>query len=252
MKPPFGRWRGVQLQLRTGRPASPAATKTERSPAQPATATPKPSENFAKLLAIDQQRRRWALLGKHADLIAGMNLPPEKLSKFKDLLIARDQAENDARDLAKKAGLDNDETDEAVTQATAEFYPGLRALLSDAEGQRYAELDMANRMGDLMNRIGFTGIFVDAGIPLTADQSTALTRLAGKLQYDQTTNASEVPADQQEHANEDRLAQYQAGMLSQASQVLSPDQLAVLQKYFALDNQVGALLKAEMDARHSH
>jgi len=213
-------------QMKTERrPVMDATIGTVVPKIRPADLTPELSAIHSKFQAINLKFDRWILLGKYAALITAMNLPQDKAAKFRDLLVARDQA---------------------AETATSEINQEIRKLLGDADYQKLGELRGASLLESAMNQNGgFSGYFVDAGVPLTADESSSLalvqwraTLALSKLQPSDPNDAWPSPA-------------YQKTVMDQASQFLSAEQLAALQNYFDFDGQRGALQKAWASALKS-
>jgi len=184
---------------------------------------------------------RWNILARHADLIAAMKLDPDKLARFKDLLVAKDEAESDARAAAAVNGLEGSPADLAVRQAVEAVRSEISTLLGDADYQRFDDLTGVEVMNQSMKELGLAGAFVDAGEGLTPDQANSLSQLFMQQQLATndrlTQGASQADLDAQLPANR-KL------MLDQAAQFLSSNQLAALQAYFDNDAALGGALKA--------
>jgi hypothetical protein len=107
------------------------------------------------------QNQRWIKLSKNAAIIAGLNLPPDKLAGFKDLLVERDHAETDAREAASKVGInpDTSEATEAAAEALGKVDEQIKALLGETDFQKYAELvgtKLVRATGGLLEHHGHT------------------------------------------------------------------------------------------------
>jgi hypothetical protein len=190
------------------------------------------------------QSERWRKLGKDADVIADLNLPPDTVARFKDLLVECAHAEADAREAATKAGIDlaTSEETEAVVEAVGKVTEQIKALLGEAEFQKYAELVGAkvvwetNGAKDLIG-----GYFVDAGMPLSPEQTGALARAFYQEIRARAQSGSGQMGDPDPATG---LNPSQTMILEQASQALSPLQLDTLRNFFHNDNQNGELMKA--------
>ena len=242
----------LQKKLAAIRPAIAPEYRTDTTSA----ATPKPlpegkqtlsdtgRQIRARLLRNRMQHERWMKLSKNADVIAGMDLPPDKLARFKDLLVERNYAESDARDAASKAGIDSEtsEATEAATEALGKVDEQIKALLGETDFQKYAELvgtKLVWATGGMQDVIG--GYFIDAGVSLSPERTGALARaffqeISARAQGGNGQMGDPDPAT--------GFNSSQTMILEQTSQALSPAQMEALRNYFHNDNQNGELMKA--------
>ena len=242
----------LQKKSAATRPAIVPENRTDTTSA----ATPKPSPEGkqtlsdtgrqirARLLQNRMQHERWMKLSKDADVIAGLNLPPDTVARFKDLLVERAHAEADAKEAASKAGIApaTSEETEAIFEAVGKVTEQIKALLGEAEFQKYAELVGAKVVWETSiakDLIG--GYFVDSGVPLSPEQTAALARAFYQETRARAQSGSVQWGDPDPATG---LNPSQTMLLEQASQALSPLQLETLRNFFHNDNQNGELMKA--------
>lgn len=189
------------------------------------------------------QYQRWTRLGKKADLIAGLNLPPEKLAKFKELLVERDYAESDAKDAATNAGIvpDSSEATEAASNVMEQVDERIKALLGDTDFQKYGELTGIDLFRGNLSGGPIVGCFVDAGVPLTAEQTSALARA---LLHETSVRARDGSGQIGEPDPVTGFTPSQKMILEEVTPALSSAQMETLRSFFLNDNQLGSLMKA--------
>lgn len=118
-----------------------------------------------------QQRRNFENV--FGDAFTALNLPPDKLVRLKELLLARREATGDAADAARTAGLTPVELREAVKQASSVWTNEIKGLVGE---NGYALLDRSEKAFP-MKPIVESAFVVDlkaAGIPPSAEQFTNL------------------------------------------------------------------------------
>jgi hypothetical protein len=129
-----------------------------------------------KLMAIQQK----GLLDAHyAALFKSLNLSPQQLDQFKDLLVQKQQALMDAITAAREQGI-NPRTDptafnEAISDAQASVDSQIQAALGDAgfaQYQQYVQtLPDRNTVNQLQQALSYTGT------PLSDDQASQMIQL---------------------------------------------------------------------------
>ena len=235
------------------RPGATSAAAPKPSPEEKQTMSDMGREIRTRIIQNQVQRDRWKKLGKEADIIAGLSLPSDKLARFKDLLVERDRAEADAREAASKVDTDTDtpEAIEAADEAVGKFDEQIEALLGEAGFQKYAELVGAKLVWETngaQDLIG--GYFVDAGVPLSPEQTSALARA---FYQEIKTRAESGNGQMGDPDPATGLNPSQTMILEQAAQALSPAQLETLLNFFRNDNQNGELMKAfQTEAEHTN
>src|SRR5207247_191823 len=83
-----------------------------------------------------QQMRKFEQ--NYGDAIATLNLPPDKLARLKELMMAREESISDARDAGRAAGLSNAELTKAILQARDLWADQIKGLIGP---DGYAQLD---------------------------------------------------------------------------------------------------------------
>lgn len=141
-----------------------------------AMATLMQTPEFARALVVQQKS---ALDARYADLFRQLNLPPETIDRFKDLLLERQSANADVMAAAREQGLGGQEDRAAlrllVEQTQAETDAAIRATLGEAG---YAEYQFYNQsqpqravVSQLENKLSY------GGAPLAQSQSDQLVRI---------------------------------------------------------------------------
>jgi len=200
------------------------------------------SESDRQLRGRMLQYQRWRRLSKNADVIAALQLPPERLARFKDLLVERAYAETDARDAASQVGLDpnSSASTDVAGDAMGKVDERIKALLGETDFQKYSEMIGTDLVwGGVRDLI--VGYFVDAGAALTAEQTSSLGRIFYQNQLDQMRGWNGQPEEPDAGTG---LKRSQTLILNQAAQALSIEQLATLRNFFLNDNQLGGWMKA--------
>jgi hypothetical protein len=173
--------------------------------------------NFRK--HMDQQRR-WNALAKKADLLAALNLPPDKRRVLKDMLVEREFAERDARDAAQATGVEPDET---AAAEVAKIDARIQALLGDADYANYNEQMSIAMFREQLESSPIPGSLVDAGVPLAPAQKAWLAGVMYRAVRAQLTDRPVQSPDP--NAARRALA---ATLLAEASGNLTPLQIAAL------------------------
>lgn len=155
----------------------------------------------------------------------------------------RDYAESDAKDAAGHVGIDpaSGDATEAAADAMSKVDERIKALLGEADYQKYSELVGADVVWGEPVRGTLVGYFVDAGAPLTPEQTSALARAF----------CLEIKARAQGGSGQvggpDPVTGFNSSqkfILDQVSSALPPSQLETLRNFFLNDNQLGALMNA--------
>jgi hypothetical protein len=162
--------------------------------------------------------------------LAKLNLPREQRIKLEDLLLAREQASADAAAAAANFGIsDSREAAAASFAAQNEVSKEIQDLIG-ASG--VAVLDQASSLY-AQKTILETGVGVDLqadGIPLTSEQENDLALLIYNTSRSDTNpnyqSLAAQPIDPQTG-----LSAIDLSILDQASQFLSPSQIAILREY---------------------
>jgi hypothetical protein len=191
-----------------------------------------------ELLRLKSARRH--MLQVYGAGLAGLGLPPAQLARLKDLLAEKTLREADAQSAASEAGLQlgtpgfreamNQAIGDLDDQITGIVGPGGQSALAESAG-------VAQTLSAV--ETGFQPDFVDAGVPLTAEQAQNFAQLLndkGSRAYQRANNLSSVvdPTTWLSPANE--------AMLAEAAQILTPAQLEVFKNHMSEEGQRQTLL----------
>jgi len=224
--------------------AAKAAMRPARGPVQISNII-KDHPEFAKLYNKFTRRELGTIYGAGLN---SLNLSPQQLSRLKDLLTERQMSFVDA---AQAAGLEgirvgSTEWQQAVNQASLTddqeikdiLGPDAEATLADmksnagrAQAQPYMEFQVN----------GMSSEFVDAGVPLTTDQSAGLAQAFLNAYYWQGRDLSDRPVDYNDVDPSTGLSPHDVRNLNNAAQVLTPDQLNVMRNYAIQTEQIIAI-----------
>jgi len=131
---------------------------------------------FQKLMAIQQK----GMLDSHyAALFKSLNLSPQQLEQFKNLLVEKQQAMMDAVNAAREQGInprtDPDAFNQAIAQAQAAVDAQIQSSLGDAgfaQYQQYVQtMPERNTVNQLQQALSYTSS------PLTDDQASQMVNL---------------------------------------------------------------------------
>ena len=129
-----------------------------------------------KLLA---QQQRGALDSRYAALFKNLNLTPEQLAKFKDLLVEKQTAIADVMAAARAQGIDprtnRDEFRQLISDTQAEIDANIKSTLGDAGFAQYQNyqrtLPQRNTVSQLEQSLSYTST------PLTSAQSDQMIQI---------------------------------------------------------------------------
>jgi len=148
-----------------------------------------------------QQRAR--LDGRYADLFRQLNLPPDRLARFQDLLIERQNAWQDVMTTARQNGLNprenRDELREMTRALQAEVDATIKAELGDQTYAAYQTYDSTQAQRNVVNQLNQKLTY--SGSSLSTAQSRQLVTIIannGGSLNDQTINLAQglLTADQ--------------------------------------------------------
>lgn len=202
------------------------AMEMPRTPttALPAAVTGNRSTSYGELMAVDPQFRalllrafRANLAGRFGSFYRALNLAPDQIAKFENLLVDNYAEIMDAMASAKSQELENDGP--AITAVMQQQADQLRsaqvALLGESGYEQLEELNRAAPMATIVNRVAFS--VASSSSPLTGSQIDALTRILARASSGFQSGGPADPA----------TINWEAAM-DQAQSVLSDPQLAAL------------------------
>jgi len=227
-----------------GAGATRAPSRPARGPAQMSDIF-KDHPEFVKLYNEFTRRQLGTIYGGGLN---SLNLSPQQLNRLKDLLTERQMSVVDAAQAAASEGLraGSAEWQQAINQASLTddqeikdiLGPNADATLDDLKsnaGRAQAQPVMEYQVNNLAPQ------FADAGIPLTTDQSAGLTQALLNAYYWQGRDLSDRPVDYNEVDPSTGLTPHETRNLNNAAQVLTADQLNLLQNYYIQMEQVQAM-----------
>jgi hypothetical protein len=202
-----------------------------------------------KLMAIQQKA---ALDGRFAALFKGLNLSPEQLEKFKNLLVEKQTAVTDALAAAREQGInprtDPEDFQKLVTDAQAESDASIKATLGDAGYAQYQQYQQTLPQRSVVNQLAQSLSYTST--PLTTDQTEQMVSIL----------AANTPASASGSGNATRAtvaAAFGVGFggaqgntpitnnaIAQAQGVLAPAQVTALQQLQAAQQAQAELTQA--------
>jgi hypothetical protein len=197
---------------------------------------------FGKLYA--KLTRGPGLAQTYGDGLNSLKLTHDQLSRLKDLLTDRQMSVIDAMQAASLAGEvpASPEWQQAINEANLTNDQEIKAILGpDAEatlanlkataGEPQGRLLMQSQV------IAIASDMEDAGVPLTADQSTALTQALLNAWYWQGKDLADRPVNYNETDPSTGLSIHDTRNITNATPVLTPDQMNVFRNYEAYMQQ---------------
>ena len=192
---------------------------------------------FAEFRHRDMLRYAWF---RYHEAVARLNLPRDKQAQLLELLRAREEAANDARDAANAAGItDYQEIDRAATVARNEVAREIAGLVGESGLESLDNFQAMSMQVMGIDRSVGADLGME-GIPLTRDQETELAQVYVDVAKQFSTSSFDGfhgPSDMAK-----QQADSQSLILSRAEAILAPDQLAALKAYFEYANQRAKLL----------
>jgi hypothetical protein len=144
-----------------------------------------------------QQQQRLALDGRYAALLKNLNLAPEKLDKFKTLLLEKQSAAQDVFAAAEAQGLDprenREEIRKLVATTNAEIDGNLKSLLGEDAFAQYEKFQQTQPQRNLVNQLQQSLSYT--ATPLTAPQAERLVDIFATTTTSQGPGAGGPPAD---------------------------------------------------------
>jgi len=222
-------------QQQHSRSDAPAPADTDAASAQKADAATKKtaSSSHDKWQVMSQSpqgrqimamRQRAKLDEDYAPLFKTLNLAPDQLEKFKDLLVDRQNAERDVRAVAQEQGLnrhnsaDRSEIDQLIDQAQADVDNNIIAAIGQDKFAQYQYYDQTGDQRDVVDQIEQSLSYTST--PLTPEQNAQLVALlARNASQDNTHDHSPSITNQ---------------VINDAQSFLSPEQIDALRQRQAL------------------
>jgi len=200
---------------------------------------------FQALLIKEQQRNTRK---EYDGVLNSAGLPAAKLAQVKKLLLDQAATEQDAIQAAAKVGIDPNSPamTEALSLSVAEIGDEINGILGEAS---YDQLTKAMRIGDttqqLAKNVGLD--MADAGAPLSPEQTSALAQIeadyaTGPQMTNGDSRSAQIAAMMKEPPDpQTGLRPMDQAQLDRATQVLSPQQLQILQQNMVDQNRISVL-----------
>jgi NACalpha-BTF3-like transcription factor len=186
----------------------------------------------------DKESRHLAVL-RYAKGIAALNLPADQATKLKQLLVEKDISENDARRAADRAGVSPEERNKAMDAAGKELNQSIVALIG-TEGND--TLQALKEDGNPETSRNLTADMLDAGIPPSDDQATALAQMLYDAGQPSKTPAASDPGYHKVDPST-WLSPLDQQFLTQAATVLTPAQVEILKAFRSDENHRQAIIR---------
>ena len=236
----------LQSQLDTAKAAVVAATKAAARPATAPEGAPRaataasPSGSAPKIVhltdimkdhpeyvALYAKQARRNIDRMYGDGLNTLNLAPAQLLQLKNLLAERQMNNIDAQGAAEAAGLE---------RGTPAWQDAMKAAAQDTEQQIGAilgpnatsTLDILQARGSFQAQVetNYKSDFVDAGVPLSSDQSNAVIQALSDANYT-GRDLSTRPAGYNDPDPATGLTPHESRILEAVSHVLNPAQLQI-------------------------
>lgn len=186
---------------------------------------------FTKLMAVQQKA---ALDGRYAPLFKtltqGLNLTPQQLDQFKNLLVQKQQAMMDALQAARDQGIsqrsDPQAFAEAISSAQSSMDQQIQADLGPAAFSQYQQYEQTLPQRNTVNQVQQSLSYSQT--PLTDDQAGQLIQI---LAQDQPpTGSNSGGGNIRGLFNNNATGPVTAQALADAANILAPDQVQALQQ----------------------
>jgi len=164
---------------------------------------------------------------QYGDVIAAMKLPPDEVTKLRNLLVERETAQSDARETALQAGLSPGEVGVAVSQAKSDINDEIESLVGDDAYKLLLQQPPGMFKIMISNSAGLD--LEMAGIPLTPAQTSSLAQAysdvykSGITEFFSGNNDTPDP--------ETGLTPKAQALLDRVTPSLTPEQLPVMKDY---------------------
>lgn len=187
---------------------------------------------FQKLVATQQ---KGALDSRYAALFRSLNLSPQQLEQFKNLLVEKRTAVADVMAAARSQGLNGrenrDELRALVENAQSELDTNIRSVLGEAGYQQYQSFEKTQPQRNVVNQLEQRLSY--SGTPLTVEQSEALVQVLADNPAEQgnvgRAAAVRTPAGRVAFGGSGGAAISETAV-AQAATVLSQSQVQALQQ----------------------
>ncbi len=198
--------------------------------------------NDPEVMQLMATQQRGQLDGRYASLFKQLNLTPDQIDAFKNLLLEKQNAQREVMMAARESGLNprenRDELRKLVEQNNAETDAEILALLGQEKFSQYKTYESTGSQRALVEQIGRSLSY--SATPLTDSQSQALVQI---LAQNQPAASPDAPAADRFM----RSVTITDAAIAQARRILAPEQVKALQEQQA-SQQAAAKLQELMRA----
>ncbi len=193
-------------------------------------------------IALYAKQTRQNINRMYGNGLSTLNLPPDQMSRLKDLLAERQMNNIDAIAAANAAGLEPSSPawQEAMKQAAQDTQQQMNAIFgSDAE----ATLARLQARANFQTQVdtNYVHEFADAGAPMSPQQSNALVQALADANY-AGKDLSTRPAGYNDVDPNTGLTPHNIRVLDTAAQMLTPAQIEVLKSDLADANKMSSIM----------
>ncbi len=186
--------------------------------------------NNPEVVQLMTEQQKASLDGRYAALFKQLNLSPAQLDALKLLLIEKQNAQRDVMSAAAESGLNprenREELEKLVAEARAETDAAIIAAVGQDKFNQYQNYEATSSQRFMVEQIGRTMSY--AANPLTEQQSQALVQILSQgVEPSANDSRRGGPIGPWGGA---RAVEITDAMIAQASTILSPEQLRVIQE----------------------
>jgi hypothetical protein len=199
-------------------------------------------KDHPEYVALYAKQTRRNIDRMYGDSLDTLNLAPAQLSQLKNLLAERQMNNIDAQAAADAAGLERGSPawQEAMKQAAQDTAQQMAAILGSNADSTLAQLQTRAGFQTQVESV-YKSDFVDAGVPLSPEQSGTLVQALSDANYS-GKDLSTRPAGYNDPDPATGLTPHESRILDSASQVLSPAQLQIVKTDLVENRQMSAIM----------
>jgi hypothetical protein len=205
-------------------------------------------KDHPEYLALYEKQMRRNVDRMYGNGLETLGLAPDQLAKLKNLLVERQMGALDAQQAAQAAGLEQGSPawQTAMQQASQDVQNQITSLLGDNADATLAQLRARVYIQNQVQN-SFAPDFSDAGVPLTPDQTNGLIQAMADANY-AGKDTSTRPANYNDADATTWLSPHDDRIINNATPVLNPQQVQLLAKDEAENEQMAAIMKTYNNA----
>ena len=128
-----------------------------------------------KAMQLMASQQRGNIETRYAPLFKSLNLPPDQLAKFKDLLIDKQNAARDVITVARQEGItDRTEIQQLIQQAQADVDTSIASLIGTDKLAQYQNFDQTAPQRSVVSEVGQRLSYTDPLSPAQSEQLVSL------------------------------------------------------------------------------